>query len=378
MAATWCSTFDECRNEQSCCDAANEIGKRKDEKAPRRHPIQLDPILHQRIVFCTATGIGYPVENVEIAESREDDQAERPGARMDVSKSMCRGFLAALITMCCAADVVFPADQNVPRNSFFAYCHDTHDTKKRSLVEQASLLEELGYDGLGHLWLDNIAERLETLDRHGLKLFQVYVRVSIDPNKPKYDPRLPEVIKQLKGRDVILGMLITGRPPSDEGGDERAVQIAREVADMAAASDLRIAFYPHTNDWMERVEDGIRLARKVERENVGVMFNLCHWMKAQQGKNLKPLLQAALPHLFVVTINGSDYEGNWDRLIQPLDAGEFDVYGLLKTLQELDYQGPVGLMCYGMQVDVRDPLTRSMKAWREFERRLAAEKRSVR
>jgi hypothetical protein len=106
------------------------------------------------------------------------------------------------------------------------------------------------------------------------------------------------------------------------------------------------------------------------------MFNLCHWMKAQQGKNLESLLKVARPHLFVVTINGSDYEGNWDRLIQPLDAGEFDVYGLLKTLGELEYQGPVGLMCYGMQVDVRDPLTRSMKAWREFNRRLAAEKRS--
>ncbi|MFV2069917.1 MAG: sugar phosphate isomerase/epimerase family protein [Pirellulales bacterium] len=259
------------------------------------------------------------------------------------------------------------------RNPFFAYCHDTHDTKKRSLEEQAQLLKELGYDGVGHLWLDDIGERLKTLDEHGLQLFQVYIRVSIDPNKPKYDPRLPEVIKQLKGRDTILGMLITGMEPSDEAGDERAVRIVREVADMAQASGLRIAFYPHTNDWMERIEDGIRLAEKVDRDHVGLMFNLCHWMKAQQGKKMRPLLKAAMPHLFVVTINGSDHEGNWDRLIQPLDAGDFDIYGFLRTLKALGYRGPVGLMGYGMRVDARDPLSRSMTAWRELTDRLAAE-----
>ena len=64
-------------------------------------------------------------------------------------------------------------------------------------------------------------------------------------------------------------------------------------------------------------EDGIRLAKKVDRDNVGVMLNFCHWMKAQQGKNLKPLLEDAMPHLFIMTINGSDHEGNWDHLIQP-------------------------------------------------------------
>ena len=134
------------------------------------------------------------------------------------------------------------AEEDAPKstsgNAFFAYCHDTHDTKKRSLDEQAELLKELGYDGVGHLWLDQIDQRLKTVDECGLKLFQVYVRVSIDPNKPKYDPRLPDAIKQLEGRDVILGMLITGMAPSDEAGDERAVRIVSEVADMAQASQL--------------------------------------------------------------------------------------------------------------------------------------------
>ena len=41
-------------------------------------------------------------------------------------------------------------------NAFFAFCIDTHDTKKRTLEQQAAMLKELGYDGVGHFWLNNI------------------------------------------------------------------------------------------------------------------------------------------------------------------------------------------------------------------------------
>ena len=54
------------------------------------------------------------------------------------------------------------------RFPFFALCMDTHDAKKRNLEEQAQMLKELGYAGVGHLWFDNLAERLKTLDAAGL------------------------------------------------------------------------------------------------------------------------------------------------------------------------------------------------------------------
>ncbi len=84
---------------------------------------------------------------------------------------------------------------------FFPYCIDTHDSMKRSLPEQAAMLKELGFDGMGHLWLDNVKERLETLDAEGLKLFQITLLVNITKEEP-YDPRLKEVLPLLKGRDV--------------------------------------------------------------------------------------------------------------------------------------------------------------------------------
>ena len=68
-----------------------------------------------------------------------------------------------------------PADDAVPRapgSPFFAFCMDTHDAKKRTLPQQATMLKELGYAGAGHLWLGGVAERLRTLDAASERVVQ--------------------------------------------------------------------------------------------------------------------------------------------------------------------------------------------------------------
>src|SRR5664279_5476986 len=62
---------------------------------------------------------------------------------------------------------------------FFPFCIDWHDAKKRSFEQQAEMLKSLGYDGVGHIWLDKVAERLKTLDAAGLKLYQITMTVDI-------------------------------------------------------------------------------------------------------------------------------------------------------------------------------------------------------
>ena len=53
-------------------------------------------------------------------------------------------------------------------------------------------------------------------------------------------------------------------------------------------------------------------------------------------------------------------------LIQPLDQGDFDNRALLATLREIGYQGPVGIMCFGLPGDAREYLQRSMKTWKSW------------
>lgn len=258
-------------------------------------------------------------------------------------------------------------------NPFFAFCIDTHDAKKRNLEEQAALLKELGYDGVGHLWLNNIPERLKTLDDAGLKLFQITMTVDITPGKQAYDPRFKEFMPLLKERHVQFLLLMRGMKPSDPAGDARAVEIIREMASIAAESGAEILLYPHISDWLEKIEDAVRVADKVDRPNVGVMFNLCHWLRVSKERDYKPLLAKAMPRLWAVSINGADEfddKPGWDHYIQPLGRGSFDMLTFLKTLRGLGYKGPIGLQCYGIQGDERDALAESMKAWRGYWARM--------
>ncbi len=279
--------------------------------------------------------------------------------------------------LCGAATAGAPEQAAGAKAPFFALCHDTHDAKKRSLKEQAELLKELGFDGCAHLWLGGVPERLKTLDEAGLKLVEIYVTVNVAQGKQPYDPKLKEVVKLLKGRDTILGLLLQGCPPSTEANDPHAVEVLREITDLAAENGLRVAIYHHLGDWTQRVEDAVRVVKKADRKNLGVHFNLCHWLKADGKWDLDATLKLAAPYLFVVTINGAenaDPKLGWDKLIQPLDSGAFDVYGLLKKLKAMGYNGPIGLMCYGIGGDAREHLARSMAAWRKLSGRLAEEK----
>jgi len=256
-------------------------------------------------------------------------------------------------------------------NPFFAYCMDTHDAKKRNLQEQAGLLKELGYDGCGHLWLDNITERIKTLDAAGLKLFHVYMRVNIAAgNNRPYDKRLKDVLPLFKDRNVGLALIFEGMKASDPEGDARAVEVVREIAGMAKESGVTVLLYPHVGNWVQSISDAVRVVKKADLPNVGVMFNLCHWMKGDEEKDLKKTLSLAKPYLKAVSLHGTDMpeeirsgKGSW---IQPLGSGSYDMAGFLKLLKEAGYNGPVGLQCFGIGGDARDHLSKSMDAWRRY------------
>ena len=256
---------------------------------------------------------------------------------------------------------------------FFPFCIDWHDSKKRNFEEQSIMLKELGYDGVGHIWLDKVAERLKTLDDAGLKLYQITMTVDITPGKQAYDPRFKEVLGLLKGRHVQFDLLVSGMKPSDPAGDDRAVQILREMSTLAEDSGSQLLLYPHVDNWIERIEDSIRVADKVDRSNVGIMFNLCHWLKVDKQRDYEPLLKKAMPRLWAISINGADERDSnpgWEHYIQPLDAGNFDMGKFFATLKKLGYQGPIGLQCYGITGDTKDHLVRSMNAWRKLSEKL--------
>ena len=256
-------------------------------------------------------------------------------------------------------------------NPFFALDNAATDDKHKTAKEQVAMLKELGYDGISSRGGKGLAEMADELDKNGLRLFTVYLGVNIDSDQPAYGQELIDAIEVLKGRNAMLWLFVQSKKlrPSDPAGDEQAEQVIRKVADMAAESKVRIAIYPHYGFWVERVEDALRVAKRVNRKNVGVTFNLCHWLRVDQEKNMKSLMESAIPHLFVVSINGADSGGkDWKTLIQTLDRGTFDVRNFLKTLADSGFTGPKGFQGYAIGGDAHDNLERTMNAWLELNK----------
>jgi sugar phosphate isomerase/epimerase len=254
-------------------------------------------------------------------------------------------------------------------HAFFAFDNGTG----RGVVppeQQAEMLKDLGYAGIGYTGTKNIPAMLAALDRQGLQMFSIYVGAVLGPDGPTYDAGLAEAIQQLQGRPTVIWLTVRGKA---DNAHEQAVAVVREVGDLAARAGLKVALYPHVGFYVARVEDALQVAKDVDRPNVGVSLNLCHWLKVGDEANMRLRIQQSLPHLMLVSINGADHEGGWDRLIQTLDRGKFDVYAFVKTLHEMGYEGPIGLQCYNVPGDRRENLTRSMAAWKEFCRRRAGD-----
>jgi sugar phosphate isomerase/epimerase len=269
-------------------------------------------------------------------------------------------FLACAWMLACA---------HAAEPKFFAMDTGTIDANHKTPEQQVALVKETGFSGFAPIYRgpETLRATLAALDAHKLAMSAVYVPLDLDTPTP-VSPAIRDTIAQLRGRDSVLWLHVkhSAHQPSDPAGDATAVPVMREIADLAKESGVRVSLYPHFKNWVERVEDGARLARQVDRANFGVTFNLCHWLMVDGG-DLDASLRAALPHLTMVTINGADAgTKDWKTLIQPLDRGSYDVGQVLKKLGGLGWHGPYGLQHYGIPGDAKDNLQRSMDAWKKM------------
>jgi sugar phosphate isomerase/epimerase len=236
--------------------------------------------------------------------------------------------------------------------------------------QQVETLARLGYAGIGYSGTEQLDERLNAFEQHNLRIFNIYVGCNLN-NDPTYGDDLKAAIKRLEGTGVTIWFTVQGQ--SEDDG--KAVQAVTEIADLAAQSGLEVALYPHAGFYVADIEDALRIVRQVNRENLGLTFNLCHELKAGNEARFDQLLEEAAPHLFVVSINGADHEGGWDKLIQPLGHGAFDLNRLLRKVLALDYKGPIGLQCYQVPGDTVANLEHNIAQWRDLVAQFAGKTR---
>jgi sugar phosphate isomerase/epimerase len=240
--------------------------------------------------------------------------------------------------------------------------------------EAAAALAELGYDGFGG--------RPGTARTFAAELAKRKVAFTNAYHVTKFahdDAGLPadlvQAISALEGLDTTLWLglqqvrLPAGLKAGPTAGDALVVPALKKAMVLAKAKRVKVSLYPHTGFWAESVEACLRVANAVDDPDLGVTFNLCHWLKVEGSeRDPLPVIKAALPRLNFITINGADggdtRKLGWDKLIQPLGRGSYDVKAFVANARAAGYRGPFGFQGFGIKMDAKELLKETMDAWK--------------
>lgn len=263
-------------------------------------------------------------------------------------------FLLSVLALATAAEPLFFAfDNGVGRGEL-------------TPVQQATMLKELGYGGIGYTGTTQLAERQRAFADAGLVITSLYVACKIG-SPPTCDAGLLESLPLLKERGIALWLTVHG-----QGDDDAAAAAVRLVAEPAAQHGVPVVLYPHFGFRVATAEQALPIVEKLALPNVGLTLNLCHELRAGNGPRLPQIIRATAKQLRLVSINGAEPSGSdWGTLIKPLGEGRFDVLALLRELHAVGYDGPVGLQCFAVPGDQRTNLQKSLATWRQYRAALA-------
>lgn len=241
-----------------------------------------------------------------------------------------------------------------------------------SVDESIRVIKDLGYQGVGSIYPKDLAAYKNACDMEKIKVFSIYTGGIVNSDGFTYEKDASTAIELLKGTDALVELNAqSGNMPNEI----QAVALVKDVAQKAKAAGLKVVLYPHSKFYIERLDQAVKIARASGCDNVGVAFNLCHFLKVQPNDDLATSLDDAKDLIWSVSICGADTAGNdWNTLIRPLDEGTFDQNKLLQHLQEIRYPGPIGLQCFNIKIDPQQNLARSMTAWRKLHSPGAAER----
>jgi sugar phosphate isomerase/epimerase len=245
------------------------------------------------------------------------------------------------------------------------YAFDNGLTRTATTTGKAALLKELGYAGIASR-SGEVAKLIPALNDAGLRMIASYTPIKVNADSAKVAPGLAEEIQLLKTHHSFIWIYVTGERGKPK--DDLVVAELRRVADMAADAGLQVSIYPHFGFYIATVNEALEIIKKVDRPNVGVCFNLSHFLIQNNIEDLEETIRTAAPHLNLVSINGADNGSKlpMNRAIQRLDRGSFNVSAFLELLDDVGYKGPVTLQCYNLKGDDRENLKASMAIWQKM------------
>jgi sugar phosphate isomerase/epimerase len=292
--------------------------------------------------------------------------------------------MAALMSLILFSNMSF----SQVKNEFFPLHNIIRgDSVYNTFDSQVTLIKSSGFDGIEINLIDSFDGMKAALDKHHFKGSYFFFKLSLD--EPYIDNRLEGYIARLKNSGTIIAPYIISESkrykPSSGDADTLVIQLVKKIAAWSQAANLEVALYPHLNYYVESTEHALNLVKKINLKNVGLTFNLCHWLATTtktERETWKTQLSELHPYLKMITVSGandvlSTKEKVFDDYILPLGQGTFDTFGLIKyVVNDLKFTGPIGVQCYNIKGNKPALVRNTINVWKTYKTRLNAEKQN--
>ena len=218
------------------------------------------------------------------------------------------------------------------------------------------MLVDLGFKRYAYDWreehLADTARELRLAEDRGIEVTAVWMWIDGETDRPgqlsEDNERLLAAVAEA-GISTQVWLGFNANVFEGLSDDERVAKGAEMVGylrERAAETGSRVALYNH-GGWFGEPENQIRIIEALDGRDVGIVYNFHHGH--EQIDRFDALVDAMMPHLWVVNLNGMRPEG---PKILPFGAGTHE-RAMLRRLLDAGFTGPFGVLGHVDDADVR-------------------------
>lgn len=259
-----------------------------------------------------------------------------------------------MVLLCLVCSAVWPShgcsDERVSAGELFArenlvaWCIVPFDASKRSPVERAAMLRELGLRRCAYDWrrehVPTFEDEILAYQKHGIEFFAFWSKhESAFELFEKYDLH-PQVWQ-------------TAPSPKGDNNVTRVVAAADALEPLAKRTqqlDCPLGLYNH-GGWGGEPENLAAVCRELRSRgfaHVGIVYNFHHG----HGHIADWPASLALMHPYLLCLNINGMNKGAEPKILPVGEGQHES-AMLRAINESGYDGPIGVLDHRNEVDAR-------------------------
>ena len=232
------------------------------------------------------------------------------------------------------------------KNNLVAWCIVPYDTCKRTSLQRAQMLNQLGITKFAYDWreaqIKQSGNEMDVIAAHRIKLQAFWMPYGANPDYSRNYSYIMEVL-EMRGIKTQLWWSYGSSDDSlkNKSQDEKVKYVGDMVKRMAIRAQhngCTVGLYNH-NGWFGEPGNMLAILAYVNMKNVGIVYNFNH--AEEQIDSFPAFFPKILPHLLALNIAGLK-KGKPGKIV-PVGEGDSE-QEMIRLIAESSYHGPVGII----------------------------------